>query len=140
VLASAFLPAVFASVRLARFNTSGDEKSFRGLPSPASGIFFASLGFIVLTTDTEWLRMFFLDLYFLVVINIAISVLMVLPVKMFTIKFQNLRFSDNRIRYFFILPSLLAFIYWGISAVPVITAWYILLSLVSGMIMEKTGS
>jgi CDP-diacylglycerol---serine O-phosphatidyltransferase len=140
VLASSFLPAVFASIRLAKFNMSADEKSFKGLPSPASGIFFASLGFIVLTTDTAWLRMFLLDLHFLLGINIVISVLMVLPVRMFTIKFENLGFSDNKLRYVFILPSFLAFVYWGIGAVPAITAWYILLSVIYSTLIDKSKS
>ena len=44
--APAFLIACFAALRLARFNLSETSKSFTGLPTPAVGLFIASLPLI----------------------------------------------------------------------------------------------
>ncbi len=128
ILSSSFLPALFTSVRLAKFNTSGDESVFRGLPSPSSGIFFASLGYILLTTDSESIQFLLLNTSLLLIINITISILMVTTLPMFTIKFRNLKFADNKIRYFFAIPSIFIFIYLGVKSIPLIILWYIILS------------
>jgi CDP-diacylglycerol---serine O-phosphatidyltransferase len=129
ILSASFLPALFASIRLAKFNTSGSDAEFSGLPSPASGIFFASLGYILLTTDSAHIQFILLNTSLLLTITIIITSLMVTTLPMFTIKFRNLRFADNKIRYFFAIPSLIIFIYLGIKSIPIIILWYIILSI-----------
>ena len=130
ILASSFMPALFAAIRLARFNTSSEEGSFSGLPSPASGIFLASMGYVVFTTPNEGLHALLLSTWFLLVINVTFSLLMVVNLPMFNIKFRNLKYTDNKARYIFIIPAFLIFIYWGIKSVPVIIFYYILLSVI----------
>jgi len=129
ILASSFLPALFAGARLAKFNMSvNKDLVFSGLPSPAAGIFIASLGYILFTTDTLWIRQAVTNTGLLLAVNITLSVLMVLPLPMFNIKFRNLRLSENRIRYLFVLPSMVFLVYWGLKSIPLIIVYYILIS------------
>jgi CDP-diacylglycerol---serine O-phosphatidyltransferase len=140
ILSSSFLPAAFAAIRLARFNTSGGEGSFSGLPSPASGIFFASLGYTLLTTDTGWIQVLLLNTWMLLAINFTISILMVTTMPMFTIKFRNFRFAENKARYYFSIPSFIVFIVLGIKAIPLIIIYYIILSALMALFPQITGS
>lgn len=132
VLSAAFIPAVFAAIRLARFNLEdGDDDTFSGLPSPAAGIFFASAGYIFYTTDMVWVQDLMLSTNFLLALTILLSVLMVVPLPMLSIKFKDYRIAGNVLRYIFIVPSAIAVIIAGISAIPAIIIYYILLSLVA---------
>jgi CDP-diacylglycerol---serine O-phosphatidyltransferase len=129
ILSSSFMPAVFASLRLAKFNlATGNNDSFSGLPSPAAGIFFASAGYIVFSTDITWVREIMLNTGLLMAVNSGISLLMVIPLPMFSIKFRNLGLEGNETRYLFSLPSVFMLLYWGLESVPVIIIYYILLS------------
>ncbi|OFY58471.1 MAG: CDP-diacylglycerol--serine O-phosphatidyltransferase, partial [Bacteroidetes bacterium RBG_13_46_8] len=48
VLSLSFLVAVFAALRLARFNIDASQKeSFRGLPTPGAALLIASFGFLI---------------------------------------------------------------------------------------------
>lgn len=137
ILATSFMPAVFAAIRLARYNTSGEEGSFSGLPSPAAGIFLASAGYVVITTSSEWLHIFLLSTWLLLAVNITLSILMVVNLPMFTIKFRNLRYTDNKTRYIFIIPAFFIFIYLGIKSIPVIIIYYILLSVIMWIVSPE---
>lgn len=140
ILSASFLPALFAALRLAKFNLeSGKKDSFTGLPSPAAGIFFASAGYIFLTTETLWIRQVLMNTPVLMVLNICISLLMIIPLPMFNIKFSNFRPGENRVRYLFAIPSLVMLIFGGLQAIPVIILFYILLSLVLFLGGKLTG-
>jgi CDP-diacylglycerol---serine O-phosphatidyltransferase len=123
------MPAVFASLRLAKFNLATvNNDSFSGLPSPAAGIFFASAGYIVFSTDITWVREILLNTGLLMAVNSGISLLMIIPLPMFSIKFRNIGLEGNETRYLFSLPSVFMLLYWGLESVPVIIIYYILLS------------
>lgn len=129
ILLTAFLPAMFTAIRLARFNiTEGKKNFFMGLPSPAAGILFASLGYIVFTEGPGWITDLLLNTRVLLLLSICISLLMVLPVPMFTIKFKSFRLKGNLIRFIFLLPSFLLVVFWGLKAIPLVILYYILLS------------
>ncbi|MFP4367048.1 MAG: CDP-alcohol phosphatidyltransferase family protein [Bacteroidales bacterium] len=133
ILSAAFIPAVFVAIRLARFNLEGAKDDiFSGLPSPAAGIFFASAGYIFYTTDTVWVQNLLLSTNFLIAIIIVLSLLMIVPLPMLAIKFKDYRIAGNVIRYIFIVPSAIAIIIAGISAIPAIIIYYILLSFIAG--------
>lgn len=138
ILASSFMPAIFASLRLAKFNlATGTNDSFTGLPSPAAGIFFASAGYILLSTDSTWVREMLLNTGLLMGLNSGISLLMIIPLPMFSIKFRNLGLEGNETRYLFTLPSVFMVIFWGLESVPVIILYYILLS-VTKFLLDRT--
>ena len=138
ILAGAFLPVVFAAIRLARYNLSdGNEDVFRGLPSPAAGIFIASVGYTGATTESIFMQELIMNTGVLFSMSITLSILMVIPLRMFSIKFSNFRFTDNKIRYLFLLPSAIILVYMGLAAIPAIIIYYILLSIILAL-MPRT--
>lgn len=119
---------LFAALRLAKFNIDENQKtSFSGLPSPAAGIFIVSWPWIyynagILSGLAE-------NTIFLTIVCIATSFLMVIPVEMFALKFENTSWQDNKIRIVFLLLSLGLLTLFFASAVPLIILLYIILSL-----------
>ena len=128
----ALLLAVFAALRLAKYNTdSKQHDSFIGLPTPAMAIFVASIPLINYFYKWEY-RSFGADN--LVIVTIVLSALMVIPIHLFSLKFPNLTWRDNKFRYIFILLSVALFAYLNFLAVPIIIALYIALSITESLL------
>lgn len=122
---AAFLLAAFSALRLARFNL--DERqttSFIGLPTPANALFWSSLTCTV-TPGFPYLLVLLLGLILL------FSWLLVSPIPMFSLKFKNARWKDNRVRYVFLLGCCIPLNFLGIGGIAVIIGWYIILSLIT---------
>lgn len=117
---------LLAAVRLAKFNAvNANDVHFTGLPSPACGIFFASLPY----TNTLYPALFSnnLLLYCLIVL---FSVLMVAPIKMFSFKdvFQNRKALTFALLLLFL--TIIAIVLFGWGGVPIGVIIYIILSLI----------
>lgn len=121
----AFLIAVFSALRLAKFNV--DERqtsSFVGLPTTANAPFWAALivggkDFLLGNVNVLWILL-------LVVI---FSLLLVAELPMFSLKFKNLSWKDNKISFIFLIVCAPLLVFLGISGFAAIIVWYIILSL-----------
>lgn len=124
----AFLIAVFSALRLAQFNI--DERqtsSFIGLPTPANAFFWAALtvgGYDFLTSSH-------FNAIYLILLVILFSGLLVAEIPMFSLKFKNLSWKDNKVRFIFLLVCILLLVFLHISGIAACIAWYILLSLLT---------
>lgn len=123
---TALLIAVFGALRLARFNV--DERqatTFIGLPIPANALFWIGL--------CAWFHR--QDVYYgdvmTSILIVLFSLLMVAPVRMFSLKFKNLNFAENFKRYALLLAGLLFIISYQVSGLAWTILFYILLSLLS---------
>jgi CDP-diacylglycerol--serine O-phosphatidyltransferase len=119
---AAFLIAVFSALRLAKFNNdSRQTTSFYGLPVPANALFWAAL----VSGSYEWL----LSIpWWVVMIAILISCwLLVSELPMFSLKFKNLSWADNKVQFLFLAVSA-ALLFFGVSGIALIILWYIALS------------
>lgn len=127
----AFLIAVYSALRLAKFNV--DERqtsSFIGLPTPANALFWGSL--IVGSGD---LILMHVNVIALIGLILVFSWLLVAEIPMFSMKFKDLTWKNNRITYVFIIVSIPLLIILKLSGIAAVIAWYILLSLVT----QKSG-
>ena len=125
-----YLPLVIAllsALRLAKFNIDDTQhEEFEGLPTPAAAIFCLSLAALCeqhnLVIALEWLLL----------LSVLIAALLVSPIRMFSLKFKSwgLRDRDNRMRYAFLMTSLLLIILCKLYAVPAIIVLYIVISTV----------
>ncbi|MBN1413781.1 MAG: CDP-diacylglycerol--serine O-phosphatidyltransferase [Bacteroidales bacterium] len=132
VLGSSFLIAIFAALRLARFNIDTTQtESFRGLPTPAAALLIAALAFVV-TDDQHNLPMesFILKLWFLLILIAAVCGLMVSGIRMFSMKFKHYGIKDNVVRYLFLLFSIILLILFRLPGFFPVILLYILLSFV----------
>ena len=116
---SAFLIPVFGAVRLARFNiNTADEPFFRGLPIPANGLLWASLGLILQSPGNHELFQLVYSTKNLLALGIITSGLMVINLPMFSLKFRSLKLKENWYRYLFILMAvglIISFQFFGLA-------------------------
>jgi len=143
-LFSSFLLCLFAGIRLAKYNLKTDKSRFMGLPTPANALFIASLP-LILDYHNEGFNNIFNDIilnkFFLLYVIFIHSILMVVNFPMFTIKFKNAGFSENKIRYIFIIAIIIIFVIFEMLslryiAIPAIVYFYIILSAVNNWVVR----
>lgn len=123
----AFMLAVFSGLRLAKFNV--DERqtsSFIGMPTPANALFWGAL----ITGGREFLLLH-CNVIFILPAIVIFSLLLVSEIPMFSLKFKNLSWKDNKVSFIFLLVSAPLLVFLGISGFAAVIAWYIILSLFS---------
>lgn len=126
---TAFLIAVFSGLRLAKFNLDQRQtNSFIGLPVPANALFWGSLA---LGGRTFLLSEPF-NAFWLLVLVIIFSFLLIAEIPMFSLKFKNLSWKDNHTSFIFLIVCIPLLICLGTGGLAAIIVWYILLSLVTG--------
>jgi CDP-diacylglycerol--serine O-phosphatidyltransferase len=136
---SAFLPfiglliAVFAALRLAIFNVDETQRdSFRGLNTPATSLFLTSLPLLYGDVGT-WLY----QTPVLIGITLLFSFLLVSRIEIFALKFKNFTWQDNKIRFTFLILSVLLLISLQVVAIPIIIILYVVLSLLDNTLSER---
>ena len=122
-----YLIVAFSAVRLAKFNI--DERqtcSFIGLPTPANAIFFSSFAFM---PNLDYIPVWLLEVVF--------SVLLVSEIPMFSLKFKNYSWADNKIRYIFLILSVILLVVLKLQALTYIILCYILFSVFDNFSKKK---
>lgn len=134
----ALIIPVFSALRLAKFNVDVNQtKSFIGLPTPANAIFMAAFPLILKYNNIAFFNELFSNSYFLIVISIIFSYLLVAKIPMFSLKISNLSWKDNKLRYIFILLSLLLMAVFRYSGIPMVIILYILLSVFDNTVLKS---
>ena len=138
-----FIFTAAAALRLAIFNTSTDQKtSFKGIPSPAAGLFLASFalvyayGFQYTPFSYEQLESYILNSNVLFAAPIALGILMLLPVRFLSLKFTNFSFGENVFRYLLILGALVLIPIFGFLAIQLIVLLYLILSVIQNIVAK----
>ena len=108
IIGSAFLVVVFSGLRLAKFNIDVRQtSSFIGMPTPANALFISSLALIQEHGTIPAIDHVLLSTPVLVGIALLFSWLLVCEIPMFSLKFKNLSWKNNRIQYLFLFCSVL---------------------------------
>jgi CDP-diacylglycerol---serine O-phosphatidyltransferase len=129
LLISAFIIALFSALRLAKFNIDERQSdSFIGVPTPANAFFIASLPFVI--EKFPALEQYIISAYCLLPMTIILSVLLISEIPLISLKFKNIHFTENKLRYIFLGASLLLLLIFQIAAFPVIFIAYILISII----------
>ncbi|WP_299820071.1 CDP-alcohol phosphatidyltransferase family protein [uncultured Pontibacter sp.] len=130
-----FLITIFSALRLAKFNIDTRQTtSFIGLPTPACTIFVASLPLILEHGDLAHYE-FILNPWVLVILITVLSYILVAELPLFALKFKNLSWQDNSVRFIFLILSVILVALLNFAAIPLIIVLYILLS-----IFKKTSN
>lgn len=133
-----FIVTVFAAFRLAKFNVdTRQSNSFLGLPTPAAGIFITSFPLIV-RFDHFGLTPILTNPYFILITSIVVSILMIVEIPLFALKFRTLSWNDNRIQFIFLILAAVLIVFFRVTAIPVIVLLYIVLSQLYYFIIDKT--
>ena len=129
----AFFLAIFAELRLAKFNIDDRQTtSFIGLPTPAMGLFVASLPFTLRNENLAFMANNMTNAYFLIAIVVIFSYLMISEIPFFSLKIKNLRFKENIHIYVLAIFAVAAFAFLGFAAIPFVILFYILMAIFKG--------
>ncbi len=126
-----FLLAVFAALRLAKFNIdTRQSETFLGLTTTATGVFTASLGYMIYENPEyfNWLRP-----SFVMSLILFFCVMLVSEVPMFSMKFKNIRWKGNEDRFVLLIMSIVCVVLLGPGGIAPVILYYILFSLVRWM-------
>ncbi|MBO6516028.1 MAG: CDP-diacylglycerol--serine O-phosphatidyltransferase [Bacteroidia bacterium] len=126
----AILIPVFGALRLAKFNN--DERQtdvFYGLTTTATALWLSSWPFLI-EFDQFLPEKVFVQPVLFVVIPIIASVLMVANIKLFSLKFANLSWTENKMRYGFLILCVGYLALFGFLGVSLIILTYLLLSVI----------
>ena len=156
IMLSAMLIALFSAMRLAKFNVDENQtESFIGLATPASAMLIAAIPLISVFNPSDlvllpglskntffFLSVMLLGIYIikpvvLIPLIVIVSTLLVAKIPMFSLKFKNYRFEDNKLKYIFLIFSVISFAALQILAVPIIFLLYISFSIFNNIFKEN---
>ena len=127
-----FIVAAFSALRLAKLNIDTTlATECEGLPTPANALMLMSLAALALNGDVVLCQEHIL------IISVAASFLLISPIRMFALKFKSFKIADNKLRYGFILASLLLIIFLTKYSVVAIIVLYIVLSTIRWIFLPK---
>ena len=122
---TAFLIAVFSALRLGKFNIDPRQSSsFIGVPTPANALFWGAL---VIGLHDFLLSAHFNAIYLFALVCLT-SWLLIAEIPMFSLKFKNLSWKDNKVKYIFLLGCIPFILLLGVGGLAAIIIWYVFLS------------
>ena len=120
-----------SAYRLAKFNVDDRQtNSFIGLPTPANTLFILSLPLILMFEEYAFAKALLENPYVLILLTALSCFMLNAELPLFALKFKNWSFGQNKVRYLFLLASVLLLVFFQFLGVPLIIILYILLSLV----------
>ncbi len=119
-----FLVPACSAFRLAKFNHDERQHTeFRGLATPANALF---IGFLHFSAESISL----LNNFWVVLsLTLIFAVMLLTDLPMFSLKFKNLSWHDNKVRYIFLAIALILLAIFRFGAFPIIILTYLLISL-----------
>ncbi len=122
---TAFLIAVFSALRLGKFNIDPRQSSsFIGVPTPANALFWGAL---VIGLHDFLLSAHFNAIYLFALVCLT-SWLLIAEIPMFSLKFKNFSWKDNKVKYIFLLVCIPFILLLGVGGLAAIIIWYVFLS------------
>ncbi len=125
----ALLIAIFSALRLAKFNLDDSQSdNFEGLPTPANAIMLTSLLYLG----------YQLPEMTLVGIVVMSSLLLVSRLRLIALKFRTFGWSGNEARWVLIFGSLVLFLVFRWTFIPLLIPFYIVVSILSNVSLNKS--
>jgi len=137
---AALLPAASA-LRLAKFNNDETQStSFRGMATPASAFTVISVVLASAYSDSIVSDRMAGSPVAIAILAVFLTVMMLLNMRMFSLKIAGLGWKGNEDRYIFAALSLLLLVLFRVAALPMIMAAYIIISLLFHLIRRSDAS
>lgn len=119
-----FIITVFSALRLAKFNNDiRQTEDFIGLNTPMNTLFICSLPFI----SHDYPQIISSSIL-LIAITAITSFLLVSEIKIFSLKFSDLSWAKNKIKFIFLILSTILIAFLKFAAIPFVLVLYIALS------------
>lgn len=124
----AFLIAILSALRLANFNIdTRQSESFIGLPVPANALLIAAfplMGRYQPQFDSLWQNDIGLGMM------VGFSFMLVSDVPLFALKFKSFGWTENRLKFLFLIASALLLLFLQYAGIPLVILLYIIVSLI----------
>jgi len=123
-----------AAYRLAKFNI--DERqtsSFIGLPTPAASLVILSIPLILVYSSNDFIINLVQNTWFLIGLTVLLCYLMNAEIVLFSLKFKDYSWKNNKFKYVFVVLTLLMVIVLQFIAIPLVILLYVLLSLIENL-------
>lgn len=132
----AFSIAAFSAIRLAIFNVDTRQtSSFIGLPTPASALLISALPL----SDIPVVEQLMNNDIFLIVLVLVVSYLLVAKIELMALKFDGFGWAKNKLKYSFMLISLVLVLILNTIAIPLVIVLYIIFSLLKNSWQSSPG-
>lgn len=132
----AFSIAAFSAIRLAIFNIDTRQtSSFIGLPTPASALLISALPLSQVPIVQQLMN----NYIFLILLVLVDSYLLVARIELMAFKFDGFGWSKNKLKYSFMLISLLLVLILNTIAIPLVIILYIIFSLIKNSWQGSPG-
>lgn len=123
-----------SACRLAKFNIDERQSgSFIGLPTPALSLFIVSLPLILRYSNDQFSIDLINNIYVLISITLLGSYLLNAEIPLFSLKFKNYSWKDNKTKFVFLVLSILMLIFLKTVAIPLLIILYIVLSVIENL-------
>lgn len=116
-----FIITIFSALRLAKFNNDTRQtEDFIGLNTPMNTLFICSLPFIA----NDYPQVIGSSIL-LIAITAITSFLLVSEIKIFSLKFSDLSWAKNKIKFIFLILSAILIAFLKFAAIPFVLVLYI---------------
>jgi CDP-diacylglycerol--serine O-phosphatidyltransferase len=139
MLSSVLIIPAFSAIRLARFNiTETDGSYFYGLATPANALFWTGMYWQIMKEGLVFQHQ--VSIWFLLAIQLILSFHLILPIPMFSLKFEHFKVKGNIIRYLFLIISILVLSLTGVPGLSIVILVYILVAVINLLLARLSGS
>ncbi|MHA7057895.1 CDP-alcohol phosphatidyltransferase family protein [Aquimarina sp. M1] len=129
--AMGLLITLASAYRLAKFNIDTRQTtSFIGLPTPANALLILSLPLIIRYQTYSWMSDIILNQWFLIGLTLVSCYILNAEIRLFALKFKTWGFAENKVRYIFLLLTIVLFVLLQFTAIPCVILLYVLMSLI----------
>lgn len=132
------LVTLASAYRLAKFNVDTRQtNSFIGLPTPANALLIICLPLILKFQPEGWVTAIILSKWFLIGLTLVSCFLLNAEISLFALKFKSWRFTENKVRFLFLLLTLILVVFLKFMAMPCVILLYILFSV---FVVDEKGT
>ncbi|MRX67879.1 CDP-alcohol phosphatidyltransferase family protein [Flavobacterium resistens] len=135
-----FIITLGSCYRLANFNIDTRQTdSFIGLPTPANALFIISLKVVldIYAGSSLLLLEILTNEWILLAITLCSAYILNAEIPLFALKIKKFTFKDNVLQIVFLAISLVLLLLLQFGAIPVIIAFYVLLSIINNVFLKK---
>lgn len=132
-MATVIMP-VCAACRLAKFNVDETQKdSFKGLPVPASAIMIITVVIADKFGNSDVAQSILESPALTLILTTILSILMVTRIPLISLKFHNLHFQENSIRFLMLIAMAIGVIIWRWRGLMLIIPIYLIASIIDNI-------
>jgi CDP-diacylglycerol---serine O-phosphatidyltransferase len=137
-LLPALLVPILSAFRLAKFNIDTRQShSFIGLPTPANGLFLATVYYVI--QHNSYGAANCLHPALLAGVVLVFALLLVAPLPLFAMKFKKFAWAGNQVRFIFLAIAIALLAIFQLSAFPIIIILYIITSIINNILTRNSN-